>query len=114
MDLAVIATSPVLEMTTTFLRLDVDQKAYESIVDSFLPILSGNSSGLLGTASGWVIEQQDSPTPDAEGTKMKAFVVCLAWESVEAHVQSTRIAANKEAIQTWKAAVSHVEMVSML
>jgi hypothetical protein len=98
-------------MTTTYLPLDVDQAAYEAIVDSFLLVLAKNTSGLLGSASGWVIEEQDNPKPDAESTKFKAFVVVLAWESIDAHTASTRIAANKEAIQPWKAAVSHVEMV---
>jgi hypothetical protein len=98
-------------MTTTYLPLNVDEAAYEKIIDTFLPILAQNTRGFLGTASGWVIEEQDNPVTSSEPVKTKAFVVCLAWESIEAHVASTKISANKEAIIPWKAAITHVEMV---
>ena len=106
-----LATSPVLEMTTTYLPLGVDAPAYEKIVDSFLPILAKNTKGLIGSASGWIIEEQESPVAGSADTKVKAFVVCLAWESIDAHVSSTRIPENKEAIAPWKAAILHAEMV---
>lgn len=107
-----LAASPVLEMTTTFLPLDVDMAVYEKIVDAFLPVLAQNTPGFLGSTSGWVIEEQDSPVDGSSDSKAKAFVICLAWESIEAHVAGTKIAANKEAIAPWKAAIIHAEMVS--
>lgn len=107
-----LVESPVLEITTTYVPLDVDEAAYERIVDTFLPILAQNTQGFLRTTSGWAIEEQGNPVANSEAAKTKAFIVCLAWESIEAHVASTKIAANKRAIAPWKAAITHVEMVS--
>lgn len=107
-----IATAPVIEITTTFVPLDVDEAAYERIIDTFVPLFAQNTPGFLGSASGWVIEEQENPK-DATGPKVKAFVVCFAWENIGAHLAAKQIPANSEAIQPWKKAILSAEMVSL-
>ena len=77
-------TSPVTEVFTAYFHEHSD--SYVGAVDKAFKTLKDKAEGCKATARGWVVEEVEDERV-GKGKKGRAFVGCIGWESVEAHMR---------------------------
>jgi hypothetical protein len=60
-----------------------DQKTFEDSLERLIAVFEKNSDGYRASAGGWVEEELIIP---GSSEKAKAYVGCIGWRSVEAHM----------------------------
>lgn len=60
-----------------------DQKAFEDNLERLVAVFEKKSDGYRASAGGWVEEELSIP---GNSEKAKAYVGCIGWRSVEAHM----------------------------
>lgn len=85
------AASPVTEVLTSY--FEKEDEGYGSKLDQLIKVIQENGGGLKAASGGWVIEDVEY-----KGKKGKAYVGCLGWESLEAHMSFRETQAFKDNI----------------
>lgn len=77
-------SAPVTELATFY--LDSKSSSFESNARKFEEAVEGGSvEGYLGSSSGWSVEEVEHEKLGA-GSKGKAYMLAIGWQSKEAHM----------------------------
>ncbi|KAF2147578.1 uncharacterized protein K452DRAFT_314696 [Aplosporella prunicola CBS 121167] len=116
------ASAPATELLTVYFPSDLSAEDAATIEANIAKltaaIVEHGGSVIKGAAGGWVVETLDYDAAKVEGGKAKAYVACVGWESVDAHVKfrdtdafKQNITLLREAPQLKGVAMAHAKLV---
>lgn len=102
---AVLGSAPVVEIVTFYNTEEHFVKNVERFIESCAP----DMKGCVGHAFGGVVEEIEKAEGEGKG---KAVVLCVGWESKEAHMEFRETETFKENVHLLREGMGGAEMVS--